>query len=310
MTTFQIPDIHDFDGLHELAQTKASRRAPRAALVVPSETETLPAFLKAAAEGLLDPTIIGDEALLKKNAETDNLDLHGAKIIDVNQPDVALAMAAKMAEAGELDMIVQGRLDWDDLATHLSDPKTAFVSRGKMLTHIGVIKPSEYPKLLIITDGLVNAQPDLKAKLGILGNLGKAGKAFGLPDPKTAVVTAVEVIYPQMPATCDGAVLAKMSERGQIKGVLVDGPLSFDVAIDREAAESKGITNSVVAGEADAMLASSKQVAQGIYHAMSLYAECDTGGVLTGGRVPVAVNSVTDSHDSRFNSICLAVLLA
>jgi len=238
------------------------------------------------------------------------MDLGVVKVIDVNQPDVALATAAKMAEAGEIDLLVQGRIDWDELAARLSGSESSFVARGKMLTHVGVLKPAEYGKLLMITDGLVNAQPDLKTKLGILGNLGKAADSFGLSNPKTAVVTAVEAIYPQMPATCDGAVLAKMSERGQIKGVVVDGPLSFDVAIDREAAESKGITNSVVAGEADAMLASSKQVAQGIYHAMSLYAECDTGGVLVGGRVPVAVNSVTDSHDSRFHSICLAVLLA
>ncbi|MCD6250072.1 MAG: hypothetical protein J7J98_07080 [candidate division Zixibacteria bacterium] len=310
MATFQIPDVHDFSGLLKRAQEKASDTKPRAALIVPSETKTLLAFLKATALGLIDPTIIGDEALLTTNAKTDNLDLGGVKVIDVNQPDVALATAAKMAEAGEINMLVQGRMDWDELVVRLSESESSFVARGHMLTHIGVLKPSEYPKLLMITDGLVNAQPDLKTKLGILGNLGKASDAFGLPNPRTAVVTAVEAIYPQMPATCDGAVLAKMSERGQIKGVVVDGPLSFDVAIDREAAESKGITNSSVAGEADAMLASSKQVAQGIYHAMSLYATCDTGGVLVGGRVPVAINSVTDSHDSRFHSICLAVLLS
>jgi len=309
-TPMEIPGIHSFDDLLGLVRDKVTAKKPGAALVVPTETDTLPAFLKAASEGLIDPTIVGDERALKKSAEKTALDLDGVKLIDVNQPQMAIQTAAKMAEAGEIDLIVQGRVDWDDLVSVLTDDGSSFVSRGKILSQVGVLKPVMYPKLLMITDGLGHERPDLKTKIGILGNLGRVAESIGLPNPKTAVVTAVEVIYPQMPATTDGAVLAKMSERGQIKGVLVDGPLSFDVATDADAAESKGISGSVVAGQADAMLASTKQVAQGIYHAMSLYAECDTGAVLVGGCVPVAVNSLTDSIDARFNSIVLATLLA
>jgi hypothetical protein len=43
---------------------------------------------------------------------------------------------------------------------------------------------------------------------------------------------------------------------------------------------------------------------------MSLFGQCDLGGVLVGGRVPVAVNFATDSEDARYNSILLGTLLA
>jgi len=309
-TQMDIPRIHDFDQIRTLAEQMCAARKPRAALVVPSETDTLPAFAKAIGKGLIEPVVIGDEKLFRKNATDVSLDPSAVKTIDINQPDMAVQAAAKIAEAGEIDMIIQGRVDPDHMVSLLTSGDSAFVPAGRIMSHVGVLKTSRYAKLLFVTDGLVHAQPDLSAKIALLGNMARVAKAVGISDPRTAVVTAVEVIYPQMPATTDGAVLAKMSERGQIKGVRVDGPLSFDVAVDPEAAESKGIINSPVAGQADAMLASTRQVAQGIYQAMSLYADCESGGLLIGGRVPVAVNFVTESVPARLNSILLAALLA
>ena len=112
-----------------------------------------------------------------------------------------------------------------------------------------------------------------------------------------------------MPTTIDGAVLGKMSERNQIKGGFVDGPLSFDCAVDPVAAESKGITNSEVAGRANAMLAPNIDTAHGVYKAMALYGNARVGGVIYGGRVSVALAARSDSAENILNSIALAVLV-
>jgi phosphate butyryltransferase len=161
-----------------------------------------------------------------------------------------------------------------------------------------------------LTDGAVWPEPDLPRKIDLIFNLVSVSRALGLDRPRIAVVAAVEAIYPQMPVTLDAAVLAKMAERGQIRGALVDGPLSYDVAVDMEAAQAKGIRHSAVAGQADAMLASSIEVANGVYLAMSLYGRCDIGGVIAGGLVPVAASFPSDSLSSRFHSILLAILLS
>jgi phosphotransacetylase len=309
-TPMEIPAVSSFDQIETLAAKKVTSKKPRAALVVPSETDSWPAFLDAFKRGIIDPFVIGDEKLFRKTADESHIDIGGFHMIDINQPNMALKAAAKMAIAGEIDMIVAGRMVPEETVSILSAGDLGFIAPGRIMSHVGVLKAAGYPKLLLVTDGLVHEQPDLKTKIDLLGNLARVAKTIGVTDPRTAVVAAVEVIYPQMPATTDAAVLAKMYDRGQIKGVRVDGPLSFDVAVDAFAAESKGITGSEVAGQADAILASTRLVAQGVYQAMSLYAECASGGVLVGGRVPVAVNFVSEPVASRFNSILLAVLLA
>jgi len=304
----QIPFVNTYEALINQAHSTSRDNRPTAALLVPSEIDTLKAFLKAAGEELIHPLIIGDEALLRKNLETHSIDLGDAHIIDINQPDLAVRTAAKMATANEINIIVQGKLLAADLLSGLFAPDQDFILPGRMVSHVAVLKTRKYPKLLLLSDSTVVVQPDLKAKLSLVDNIVFVSERIGISTPRIAVVAAVEVIYPQMPATMEAAIMAKMAERGQIKGAKVDGPLSFDVAVDLFAAHSKGITDSPVAGQADAMVAPCIEVANGIYHAMSLYGGCEIGGVVVGGRVPIAVNSHADSLNARFNSIVLSVL--
>jgi phosphotransacetylase len=304
----RIPDVHTFEAVLAQAADKASRRRPRAALVVPSQVVTLRASLRAKRDGLIDLLIIGDRALLEKHAAEEALDISGIDILDMNQPNMAVMAAAKLAQQGELDMIVQGRVPVAEMLSDLLKNDAAFRVKDRTLSHVAVLKPAKYAKLLLLTDSAVVVAPDLKAKIDLLGNLLAVATSIGVPNPRVAVLAAVEVIYPQMAATMDAAVLSKMCERRQIKGAIVDGPLSFDIAVDMFAAHSKGITNSEVAGQADGLLAPNIEVANGVYNAMTLYGHCDIGGVIVGGRVPVAVNSRADSEQARYNSIALAVL--
>ncbi|MEW5795207.1 MAG: phosphate acyltransferase [Candidatus Zixiibacteriota bacterium] len=309
-TRIDIPAVHSFDAIRELAAQKCATKRPRAAIVAPHEADTLPALARAVQQGLIDPTVVGDERLFLQAASNYYLDATRTKIIDINQPDLAVRTAARMAAAGEIDIIVQGRIDPDRMVGLLTGADCGISPAGSVLSHVGVLMPVRYPKLMLVTDGLVHDSPDLANKISLLGNLARVSKALGIADPRTAVVTAVEAIHPQMPATTDAAVLAKMYERGQIKGLRVDGPLSFDIAVDFFAAESKGIRNSIVAGQADAILASTKHVAQGVYQAMALFGNCETGGVLVGGLVPVAISFACEAGDARYNSIMLACLMA
>lgn len=302
-----IPDVHSFDQILHQAREKASQKRPRAALVVPSDIDMLKAFAKAARDGLVDPTVIGDEELLKKNAGEHSLDLSDYKIIDMNQPDMAVATAAQMAAKGGIDLIVKGRMANDDFLKLLFARELSFFSRKKTACHIGVIKPEKYRKLLFLTDAGVIVEPDLKQKAALIQNIIEFTGLVGINCPRVALLAAVEVVYPQMPVTTDAAVLSKMAERKQIKGAYVDGPLSFDVAIDMSAAHSKGITTSEVAGQADALVAPNIETANGIYTAMSLYGRAEVAGLIYGGRVPVALGSRSDSMENKYRSVVLGV---
>ncbi len=308
MTPIDIPGVSTFEHLSERARRKARRVCPRAALVVPSVQGWLSAFDRAIREQLIDPIVIGDEELCREKCAEYGIGLPGARIIDINEPDKAFRVAAQMAVRGELDLIVKGRGATVEFLSILLERETGFVPKGSTLSHVGAIKPEAYRKLLLLTDAGVIPNPDLKTKLALIANLGKAAALLGLEKPRVAVLAAVEAIYPQMPVTIEAAVLAKMYDRGQITEAIVDGPLSFDCAIDMDAAHAKGLKESPVAGQADALLAPNIETANGIFKSLALYGKSETGGILTGGKVPVALGNRWDSPLTRYHSIVLAVL--
>ena len=162
---------------------------------------------------------------------------------------------------------------------------------------------------MFVSDGAVNNNPDAAKKIQIVQNAASVAKQFGVETPKAALLAAVEAIYPAVPVTMEEAAIAKMSDRGQIKGVDIDGPLSFDVAIKTEVARSKGITNSKVAGETDIFVGPSMETANGIYKAMVLYAKAESASVIVGGKAPVASPFAVDSVESAANSLLVAAFL-
>lgn len=303
-----IPEIHSYEQILARAKERASHGRIHAALVTPNEPDMLRAFAQAAAQHLISPVLIGDRKLFEEFYLTHNISIDSFDFIDVPDPVSATEKAAEMTLSGKIQLLVKGRILTGDLLKLLFRREAGFIQKDKVISHIAVLKPQKYPKLLLVTDGAVNVAPDLKMKLALIENLVKVANSIGVTNPRVALLSAVEVIYPQMPVTMEAAIIAKMWERGQIKGAMVDGPLSFDVAVDMFAAHSKGVKTSPVAGQADAMVAPNIETANGIYKAMTLYGRCEMGGVIVGGRVPIAIGSRSDTWEGKFNSLLLGVL--
>jgi len=304
-----IPEVNCFEHIIARAEKQfAMGKKCRAALLIPADTDMYLAFKKAIESGFIEPMIIGDEKAIK-NAGGDIERLPG------NIPQITtrgfketISQVAKKVRAGEIDLIINGRIPVADMLGILFKPESDFKVKDRLISHVAVIKPEQYKKLLLLTDGAVVVNADLKVKLGLIHNIIEVANRIGIFNPRIAILAAVEVIYPQMPVTMEAAILAKMAERQQIKGAFIDGPLSFDIAVDMFAAHSKGVRNSEVAGQADALLAPNIEVANGIYKAMALYGHCPMGGIIFGGRVPIALNARSDSQENKFHSIVLGLL--
>lgn len=307
-TSMKIPSIHTYDQILSLAREKAARRKPRAALIGLEDPDIMRAFSRAANEGLVEPYAFGDKKEFEKVCAEDGVACKNIHLQSIEAPDMPVIAAARMAYEGEIDLIVKGRILTADMLTVLFDLGSYYLDRGHTVSHVAVLQPEKYDKLLLLSDSAVIVEPTLPQKLALIANVATMAEAIGISIPRIALLAAVEVIYPQMPVTMDAAIVSKMADRGQIKGAYVDGPLSFDVAVDMFAAQAKGVTNSEVAGQADGLIAPNIEVANGIYKAMALYGRCQTGGVIVGGRVPIAIGSRSDTVESKFNSIALAVL--
>ena len=162
---------------------------------------------------------------------------------------------------------------------------------------------------LLITDAAINIEPTIEEKADIVANAIDLAHVLGLPEPKVAILAAVETINPAMRATMDAAALCKMADRGQITGGVIDGPLAFDNAVSPHAAEIKHIV-SRVAGQADILVAPDLESGNMMAKQLEYLAGASGSGVVLGARVPIALTSRADTATTRSASALLAKLIA
>jgi len=178
---------------------------------------------------------------------------------------------------------------------------------GRVLSHLAVFEVPGFDRLIGVTDGGMNIIPTLQQKADIIQNAAGVFQMFGVDPVKVAVLAAVELVNPDMPTTLDAAALAKMADRGQIKGIVVDGPLALDNAVSEEAASHKGIV-SPVAGKADLLLVPNLEVGNVLGKSLVYMAGAKIAGLVMGARRPVVVTSRADTPESKVCSIALAAL--
>ena len=260
-------------------------------------------------DGYAQPVLIGSKATIEKGAAAAKLDISSFEIVDIGSIEESVKKGVEMVKAGRLQFLLKGSIGTKELADILLKPETGFAVPGRSISHIGILHTPRYHKLMFVTDGAVNARLDAGTIINIARNAAAVARLLGIESPRAALLAAVEAIYPAVPVTMMEAAVARMSDRGQIKDVLIDGPLSFDVATDIEVARSKGITKSEVAGETDIFVGPSMETANGVYKAMVLYAGARAAGMIYGGAVPVMTTFVVDPVEHVINSIILGAYI-
>ncbi len=280
----------------------------KVAVAVAQDEPVLEAIKLAKEKGIADAILVGDKKEIKKIAEKIGMDLSDYEIVNEENVTKASLEAIRLVSTGKADMVMKGLVD---TATFLRSVlnKEVGLRTGKLMSHVSVFEIEGIDRLILLTDAAFNTYPDLKGKVQILNNAVGVAKACGIDIPKVAAVCAVEVVNQDMQATIDAALLAKMNDRGQIKGCIVDGPLALDNALSVEAANHKGITGEV-AGKADIVLLPNIETANVMYKTLTYTAKTRNGGLLVGTSAPVILTSRADSFETKVNSIALAALVA
>ena len=183
------------------------------------------------------------------------------------------------------------------------------VTPNAVLSHVTVMECPAYHKLLTISDVAVIPCPDLNQKIAMIKYVSNTARALGVETPRIALIAPTEQVLPKVQSTVDAAILSKMGERGQIPGVILDGPMALDVAVDKEAAEIKKI-RSEVAGNADCLIFPNLESGNVFYKTNTKLGSSKQGAVLMGAKVPSVLSSRGDSVETKLNSIALAALLA
>lgn len=291
-----------FDALVERA--KALPPLP-VAVVCPDDGNSLGGALRAAKEGLIVPLLVGDEVAIREAGVALGSDLSGFEIVGTTGDQAAAAAACRLVHEGRAGAVMKGHLHTDDLLKPMLD-KAGGLRVGRRFTHVFVMDVPGRPEPVMVTDAAINIAPDLATKVDITQNAIDLALSLGI-EPRVGVLSAVETVNPAIQSSIDAALLSKMAERGQISGGLVDGPLAMDNAVDLGAARTKGLKGGV-AGHANILVVPGIDAGNMLAKQLSFVSHAEGAGLVLGARVPVILNSRSDSPMSRLASCAVASL--
>ncbi len=291
--------------VHELARRGARRSI---AVAWPHDEDVLVSLARAAREGLAQPLLVGRRSAIEAARARADLGSFEAGIVECETEASAVEMAVRKVAGGEAQMLMKGLVPTSVFLRGVLNKEWGLRQRP-LLSHVAVFEFADPARLVLLTDVAVNIAPDLAQKAQILENAVDLAHRLGVERPKIAALAAVETVSADMPATIEAAALAKMADRGQIKGCVIDGPLALDNALLAEAARHKRIT-SAVAGCADILLAPDIEAGNVLYKALSLVARLPVAAVIVGASAPVVLTSRADSDETKFHSIALAAAVS
>lgn len=277
------------------------------AVAVAEDEEVLAAVRQAQDEKITEAILVGDRAKIEKIATQHNISLDGFEII--HEPDhmTAAFKCCELIHQGRASVIMKGLIDTAKIMKAVLN-KEKGLNSGNLLSHITAFEMPTYHKLLFVTDVAINIAPNLKEKVNIISNAVQVVRSCGIDKPLVACCAAVEKVNADaMPATVDAALLAKMSDRGQIANCIVDGPFGLDNAVSEESARIKKIV-SPVAGKADIILCNDIESGNYLYKSLLFLAKAKGGAIVAGAQAPMVLTSRADSHETKYLSIVFAML--
>lgn len=275
----------------------------RVAVVAAQDKHTLEAVLMAYKDGIAMPVLIGDAKIVSSYLE--DLGCQDKMcIVHATSHEDAARHAVEMINAGEADFIMKGLIETAVLMKIVVSRENN-LRTDKVMSHVAFLDIPTYHKLLAVTDAALNTYPNLEQKKQIVENAVDALVKMGVKKPKVAIMAAAEEINPKLVESVEANELKKMNLSGELKDCIIEGPISYDLAINREAADIKGYS-SVVAGDADLMVVPNLTAGNLMVKALLFSAGAKVAGFIVGAKVPVVLTSRASTTEDKYLSIILA----
>lgn len=295
--------------LNELIGAAKAQSKMRLAVAAAEDADVLSAVVKAAEQGIVEPVLVGDSQAIGQLASELGLDISAYELIATQSLEESAKLAVSLVSAGKADFLMKGLIDTAILLKAVLDKEIGLRTESQ-LSHVMVYEVPNYHKLIYLTDGGMNIEPDLEAKAKILGNAVLVAKALGNQEVKVACIAAKEKVNPKMPVTVEARALQERGEKGEFgPGVIVEGPLAVDLAFSKEAAQIKKF-ESRIAGDTDIVLVPNIEVGNGIGKSLTYLAGASSAGIIMGAKAPVVLVSRADDYETKLNSIALGSVIA
>lgn len=305
----EMPELylHQKGAIHDqLLELTKDLRPIKAAIVHPCDRNSLSGALEAERLKLISPLLVGPGERIREVAGDNNLSIDHLEIIDTPHSHASAIKAVELVRELKVESLMKGALHTDEIMAAVVDKQKGLRTERRM-SHIYLMDVPTYPKPLLISDAAINIDPDLVTKADIVQNAIDLAHAIQISRPNVALLSAVETIYPPIRSTVEAGALCKMADRGQITGAMLDGPLAFDNAISKTAAQDKNIS-SPVAGNADILITPDLEAGNMVAKQLIYLAGAEAAGIVLGARAPIMLTSRADTTHTRIASAALAKL--
>ena len=296
--------------LDEIVAAAVARGRKRLAVAYGQDTHRIEAVYNAWKVGLVEATLFGDKATIEQACTELGIDSSVFNIVHEPSDVTCVKLAVQAVVNGQADVLMKGLVSTDKYMRGILNKEAGRFPPKGVLSHVAVIEMKGREKLLSVSDVAVIPAPDFKQKQKLIGYLAQTAKILGVETPKVACISASEQVLPSVPSSTESAILAKMGDRGQLGKVIVDGPLSLDVALYKEVAEHKKVTGSSVAGDPDCLLFPNIESANVFFKAATHIGGSELAAMVMGTKVPCVLTSRGDTALTKKYSIALACLAA
>jgi phosphate butyryltransferase len=291
-----------FDELIDKVKNYPSMK--RMVIAAAGEEHTIEAALHARKEGIARPILVGDKevilGILKKLGE----EVPEEDIYPATDNKEAAEFSVSLIREGKADFLMKGYLDTAVLLKAVVD-KEKGLGKGGVMSHFSMFDVPSYHKILVPVDGGMVAYPTLEQKKSIIENTVETLRSMGYDCPKVGVLTCVEKVNPKMPETVEAAELARMNREGEIKNCIIEGPISYDCAIDAEIANLKNY-ESQIAGDVDVLVAPNIHAGNIMGKMLTCTCKAKMAGFVVGAKCPIVLTSRGSSAEEKFLSIAVS----
>lgn len=270
-----------------------------------ADRAAIEAVIEAEEMGLAVPVLVGHEEEIREILKSEGNKEY--EIINVESDQEGAEKVVELVREGKIDFILKGHIETAVLMKAVVN-KEKGLRTDSLMSHVSFQEIPTYHKLLTVTDGGMCMYPDVEQKQKIIENAVGIYHKLGYELPKVACLSAIEKVNPKMPSTVDAGELKKRNENGDIKGCIVEGPISFDLAYSKKAKELKGY-ESDVAGDADILLVPDIQAGNLLAKSLNLAAGGKLAGFIVGAKCLILLMSRSATAEEKYLSIAMAALV-
>ena len=294
-----------FRNFEELKVSMTSDTPKTLVVAAAHDKHTLEAVYQAADTFPMKYLLVGDKDKIKEISAEFGKSLSDENILDAKDDAEIARKSVEAIRAGKGDVLMKGLIETGTLLKAALNREAGIRGTGTM-SHLAMLEVQGYHKLIAITDGGLTPHPTLEQKVDSIRNAVGFYHGLGQNCPKVAVLAASESVSEKMPETMDGAKLQEMCKEGLLGECIVEGPLSFDIAVCKESAAIKKHPSNVT-GEVDILLVPTVASGNILCKGLLYFGGAKMAGCVLGAKVPIVLVSRGATSEEKLLSIMLCL---